>query len=62
MSDELVDWLKRVSKRTGIPVGRLIREEMDRLRRGLKSKAFLELAGEIEGPADLSVRKGFSRK
>src|SRR5215472_15845537 len=29
LTDELVDWLKETSRRTGIPVGRLIREQLE---------------------------------
>jgi hypothetical protein len=29
LTDEILDWLKETSRRTGIPVGRLIREQLE---------------------------------
>jgi hypothetical protein len=53
LPEELADWLKSTARKTGVPVGRLVREELERAKR---------FSGSIDGPPDLSSRKGFSRK
>jgi hypothetical protein len=58
---DLADWLEETSRKAGIPKGRLIRMELERARES-SDKPFLRLAGSIEGPANLSLRKGFSKK
>jgi hypothetical protein len=59
--EDLAEWLNDASRRTGVPKGRIIREELERARNSPK-RPFLRLAGAVAGPADLSTRKGFSRK
>lgn len=61
LTDELLTWLKETSARTGIPVGRLIREQLESAKAGGKQR-FMLRAGAMSGPPDLSSRKGFSRK
>lgn len=62
LTDELVDWLKETSRRTGIPVGRLIREQLETAKAKAGKQPFLRHAGAITGgPPDVSSRKGFSR-
>lgn len=64
LTDSLEEWLERTSRRIGISVGRIVRERLERARLQSTSaeKAFLKLAGNFNGPGDLSARKGFSRK
>jgi len=62
LTDELLKWLKDTSRRTGVPVGRIIREQLEAARESGGKQKFLRLAGAIDGPRDLSLRKGFSRK
>jgi hypothetical protein len=57
----LAEWLNETARKTGMPKGRIIREQLDKARSAEK-RPFLRLAGAIAGPADLSKRKGFSRK
>ena len=62
LTDELLDWLKETSLRTGIPVGRLIREQLETAKAEGGKQRFLRHAGAIAGgPRDVSSRKGFSR-
>lgn len=62
ITDELLDWLKETSRRTGIPVGRLIREQLETAKTERGKQRFLRHAGAITGgPPDVSSRKGFSR-
>jgi Ribbon-helix-helix domain len=62
ITEELSSWLKRISRKTGMPVGRLVREQLERAKRETGSKSFMRFSGSIDGPADLSSRKGFFRK
>lgn len=60
LPEDLAAWLDATSKRTGVPQGRIVREQLERARRTDK-RSFLRLAGAVAGPADLSKRRGFSR-
>ena len=59
--EDLAEWLNDASRRTGVPKGRIVREELEKARISPR-RPFLRLAGAVAGPADLSTRKGFSRK
>jgi len=59
--EELAEWLTEMSKKTGLPVGRLVREQLEKARQEQDQRAFMRHAGAISGPRDLSARKGFSR-
>jgi hypothetical protein len=62
LTDELLEWLKETSRGTGIPIGRLIREQLEMAKSKGGKQRFLRHAGVIEGgPPDVSSRKGFSR-
>jgi len=61
LPEDLAEWLDAASRKTGVPRGRIIREQLELARRREK-QPFLRLAGSVEGPRDLSTRKGFSRK
>jgi hypothetical protein len=62
LTDELLRWLKDRSRRTGIPVSRLIRGQLEIAKANNGNQRFLDFAGAFNGPPDLSSRKGFSRK
>jgi hypothetical protein len=62
ITDELRAWLEETSRRTRIPVGRLIREHLETAKTQAGEQGFLRHAGAIEGgPRDVSSHKGFSR-
>jgi hypothetical protein len=61
LTDELLAWLKEISQRTGLPVGRIVRQQLESAKAAKGNQRFLNLAGKINGPPDLSSRKGFSR-
>ena len=62
LTEELLAWLKDTSRCTGVPVGRLIRQQLESAKTGGKQR-FLRHAGAIRGgPSDVSSRKGFSAK
>ena len=58
----IAEWLKETSRKTGIPVGKLVRQQLENARSQGGTQRFLRHAGEIRGgPVDVSSRKGFSR-
>jgi len=61
LTKELAAWLDQVSKSSGIPRGRIIREQLERARARRPEQSFMRLAGTVRGAPDLSKRKGFSR-
>jgi predicted DNA-binding protein len=62
LTEELATWLRSTARKTGVPVGRLVREQLERAKQETGNNSFMRHAGSISGPADLSSRKGFSRK
>ena len=60
LTPELAEWLEDTARRTGVPQGRLVREQLERARAASHGRAFMRLAGAVQGPRDLSARKGFS--
>ena len=59
--EDLAEWLDETARRTGVSKGRIVREELEKARISPR-RPFLRLAGTVAGPADLSSRRGFSRK
>ena len=63
LTDELLSWLKETSRLTGIPVGRLVREQLESAKSNRGKQRFLRHLGAIKGgPPDVSSRKGYSRE
>ena len=61
LTKELAAWLEEVSAKTGVPQGRIVREALAEAKAHSTAKPFMRLAGTVDGPRDLSARKGFSR-
>jgi predicted DNA-binding protein len=61
LPEDLAEWLQQAARKTGVPKGRIIREELEKARNSAE-RPFLRLAGTVAGLRDLSTRKGFSRK
>ena len=61
LSDELAAWLEEAAARRGVSQSKLIRDQLEKAKAGGEEKGFLRLAGTVDGPKDLSRRKGFSR-
>ena len=61
LPEDLAQWLRRTAQESGVPQGQIIREQLDKAREETE-RPFLRLAGKVAGPADLSTRRGFSRK
>jgi predicted transcriptional regulator len=61
LSKELATWLKHVAAKTGVPQGKIIRDQLEGARASSSRQSFMRLAGSVRGPKSLSSRKGFSR-
>jgi predicted transcriptional regulator len=61
LNKDLAAWLEQTAARTGVPQGRIVREQLEKARAGGEARPYLRLAGAVRGPRDLSRRKGFSR-
>ena len=59
---DLAAWLEEEAKRTGVSQGRIVREQLEKVKVSSSVRPFMRLAGAVRGPATLSTRKGFSRK
>jgi hypothetical protein len=62
LTEELLAWLKETSRETGVPVGRLVRQQLESAKAKGGEQKFMRHVGALSGPADLSSRKGYSRK
>jgi predicted DNA-binding protein len=61
LSDDLASWLDEASKQSGIPKGRIVRDQLEKARKSTEAPQFMRLAGTVKGARDLSSRKGFAR-
>ncbi len=63
LPEELLECLREKSRRTGLPIGRLVRQSIEATFASEKDNRLMEFVGIIKGgPRDVSSRKGFSRK
>jgi len=60
LTDELLSWLKETSRRTGVPMGKLVRDQLESARSSGGNQRYLRHIGAVSGPPDLSSRKGYS--
>lgn len=61
LDKELAEWLARAAAKTGVPQGRIVRDQLEKAKAGDSSQPYMRLAGAVRGAKDLSVRKGFTR-
>jgi hypothetical protein len=61
LTPELAEWLETTARKTGVPQGRIVRQQLE-LAKSSADKPFMRLAGAVDGPRNLSRRKGFSKK
>jgi hypothetical protein len=62
LSKELAEWLAQTSERTGMPQGKVVREQLEKARAAAGNRPYMRWAGYLKhGPRDLSMRKGFSK-
>ena len=58
---ELAAWLEQVAAKTGVPRGKIVRDQLERAKAGRLRQSFMRLAGSVRGLRNLSSRKGFAR-
>jgi hypothetical protein len=59
---DLAEWLADTAKRTGVPQGKLVRDQLEKAKASAGSRPYMRWAGYIKNaPKDLSMRKGFSK-
>ena len=61
LPEELDKWLEEESRKTGLPKGRIVREQLELSRTRKARQPFLDLAGSVEGTPELSRKRGFER-
>jgi len=61
LPEELLERLREESRRTGLPVGRVVRQSLESTLAEGSEPAWMKYAGTITGPKNLSSRKGYSR-
>ena len=61
LDPELSEWLEAAAKRSGMAKGQIVRAQLKKAR-AEEARAYLRFAGCIDGPKDLSKRKGFPKK
>ncbi len=61
LTKELAAWIEDVAAATGLSQGQIVRDQLEKAKKGGAVKSFMRLAGTVRGPKDLSSRKGFSR-
>lgn len=61
LPEDLSRWLDEEARTTGLPKGRIVKEQLEKLRNAKIRQPFLDLAGRVDGAVDLSSRKGFSK-
>lgn len=61
LGEELARWVDEQARATGRSQGSLVKEALQKARQAERTKPFMKLAGSVDGPKDLSRRKGFSK-
>jgi hypothetical protein len=61
LSKELATWLEDVAAQSGVPQGKIVRDQLEKAKAASARQSFMRLAGSVRGPKDLSSRKGFAR-
>lgn len=61
LPEDLLERLKEKSRRTGLPLGRVVRDSLESTLNNENEPAWMKYAGTLSGPKNLSSRKGYSR-
>jgi hypothetical protein len=61
LPEDLSRWLEEEARTTGLPKGKIVKEQLERLRNAQVRQPFLDLAGLVDGAPGLSAKKGFSK-
>jgi hypothetical protein len=63
LPEELLERLREKSRRTGLPMGQMVRQSLEAALEPDVNRVWRKYAGILkDGPRDLSSRKGYSRK
>ncbi len=63
LPEELLERVREKARRTGLPVGRVVRQALETTLGSDANQTWRKYAGILkDGPPDLSSRKGYSRK
>jgi len=63
LPQELLDRLREKARRTGVPMGQMVRQSIEASLDAEPTQAWRKYVGIFkDGPPDLSSRKGYSRK
>ena len=62
LDPDLAAWLEQTAKQTGVSQGQIVRDQLHSARSKKEGRRFMRLAGCVDGPRNLSSRKGFSKK
>jgi len=54
-------WLEQTARKTGVSQGQIVRDQL-RAQSKKTERRFMRLAGCVDGPRNLSSRKGFSKR
>lgn len=57
----LLERLREKSRRTGVPVNRVVCQSLEKTLNENNEPAWMKYAGTLSGPKSLSSRKGYSR-
>jgi Arc/MetJ-type ribon-helix-helix transcriptional regulator len=61
LPEQLIERLREKSRRTGLPVNRVVRQSLEKTLEESTEPAWMKYAGTMSGPKNLSSRKGYSR-
>lgn len=56
--EDLAVWLEETSQRSGVPKGRIVKDELERAR-AAEEKPWMRLAGAVASGGQLRARRGF---
>lgn len=62
LTKEQAEWLERAAEETGRTQASILREQLDRARRGRRGRGYMRLAGAVAVATDASERKGYARR
>jgi predicted transcriptional regulator len=62
LDPDLAAWLEQTARKTGVSQGQIVRDQLQRAQSKKTERRFMRLAGCVDGPRNLSSRKGFSKR
>src|SRR5271166_350925 len=62
LTEDLLTWLKGRSRETGVPMGKIVRDQLETAKASGGKQKFMRHVGALSGPPDLSSRKGYSKR